>query len=373
MSTNVESIQEIMRSIIGRIATGPELSKSISREEARIGMNAVLNGQVDPVQAAIFLIALRMKRETDDEFLGVLEAVLETTHAVTANVDDVVDIADPYDGYNRTLSSSPMLAPLLAAFGVPAFSQGVETVGPKYGITHRQVLREIGVPVDLSPEEAAARISNPEIGWAYIDQSKFNPRVHQLTELRTKIVKRPVLTTVEVLASPIRGKNKTHFVTGYVHKPYPRIYALLARHAGFDSALLVRGVEGGVVPSLRQTGKFVYYRNKGEERSIEIEPADLGIKQEIRSAALPKEFSQSGEGGDIVTSKVNAPAAAKVAAKLGLAALKGETGPIRDGLIYTGAMCLWHLGKFDTVIEAADAVREILDSGKVLERVPGQR
>lgn len=51
-----------MRSIIGRIATGPELSKDISLEEPRFGMSALLNGEVDPIQAAIFLIAPRMKR-----------------------------------------------------------------------------------------------------------------------------------------------------------------------------------------------------------------------------------------------------------------------------------------------------------------------
>ncbi len=371
MSTKVESVRETMRSIIARIATGPELSKNISLEEARIGMNAVLNDQVDPVQAAIFLIALRMKRETDDEFLGVHDAVLETTNSVTADVDEVIDIADPYDGYNRTLPSSPFLAPLLAAFGVPAFSQGVEIMGPKFGITHRQVLREIGVPVDLSPEEAAARISDSTIGWAYIDQSRFNPKVHQLADLRTKIVKRPVLTTVEVLASPIRGRKKTHFVTGYVHKPYPRIYALLARHAGFDSALMVRGVEGGVVPSLRQTGKFVYYHDKGEEQSMEIKPTELGIEQKVRAAPLPEAVSQPGEGGDLVTSKVNTATAAKAAAESGLAALEGEPGPTRDGLIYGGAILLWHLGKYETPVAAADAVREKLDSGKVLERLKG--
>lgn len=371
MTTNVESVQETMRSIIGRIATGPELSKDISLEEARIGMQAVLDEQVDPVQAAIFLIALRMKRETDDEYRGVLDAVLETTNSAIADVDEVVDIADPYDGYNRTLPSSPFLAPVLAAFGIPAFSQGVETMGPKYGVTHRQVIRELGVPVDLSPQEAAARLADPDIGWAYVDQSAFNPKVYGLTELRTKIVKRPVLTTVEVLASPIRGRKKTHFVTGYVHKPYPRVYALLARHAGFDSALLVRGVEGGVVPSLRQTGKFFYYHDKGEEQAIEVEPADLGIEQSTRAAPLPEELSQPGEGGDIVTSRVNAPAAAKATAEGGKAALQGEDGPIRDGLIYAGAMCLWHLQKFDTPAKAADAVRAMLDSGKVLERIKG--
>ena len=90
---------DLMRSIIQRIATGPELSKNIAREEARAAMRLVLEGQADPVQAGVFLIALRMKRETDDENLGVLDAVRDVTTRATADVDDVMDVADPYDGY----------------------------------------------------------------------------------------------------------------------------------------------------------------------------------------------------------------------------------------------------------------------------------
>src|SRR3972149_7377818 len=107
-----------MRSIIGRIATGPELSKDISREEACAGMRFILEGQVDPVQAGVFLIALRMKRETDDENRGVLQAIRDVTHSVTAAVDEVLGIADPYDGFNRTLPASPFLPAVLAACGV---------------------------------------------------------------------------------------------------------------------------------------------------------------------------------------------------------------------------------------------------------------
>ena len=36
-----------MRSILQRIATGPELSKDISMNEARLGMNAILDSAVD--------------------------------------------------------------------------------------------------------------------------------------------------------------------------------------------------------------------------------------------------------------------------------------------------------------------------------------
>ena len=133
----------VMRSILQRIATGPTLSKDISGDEARAGMRFILEGQVDPVQAGVFLIALRMKRETDDEIRGVLQAIRDVTHSITAPVDEVVDIADPYDGFNRTLPASPFLPAVLAACGVAAVSHGVESMGPKYGVTHRQVLRAL--------------------------------------------------------------------------------------------------------------------------------------------------------------------------------------------------------------------------------------
>ena len=362
----------LMHSILKRIATGPELSKDISREEARAGMRLVLDAQVDPVQAGVFLIALRMKRETDDENCGVLEAIREATRRATAPVDEVLDIGDPYDGYNRTLPASPFLPPVLAACGVAAVSHGVERMGPKYGVTHRQVLSAAGLPVELAPEEAAARLGDPGIGWAYIDQKAYCPKLYALAALRTLIVKRPAITTAEVLAGPVRGRLKTHLVTGYVHKPYPRIYALLARHAGFDSALLVRGVEGGVIPALRQTGKVFYYHDRGEEQSMEFAPADLGIDQPVRAPQIPGGLAHEAGAGDDVAASRDTAAVAKAAAEAGMAALAGAPGPTRESLVLGAALCLWHLKRHDSLEGAAHAVRAVLDSGEALERVRHQ-
>lgn len=366
VSTSPDS--DLMRSIIKRIATGPELSKDISRDEARAGMGLVLEGKVDPVQAGIFLIALRMKRETDDENRGVLDAIREVTRTATASVDEVVDIADPYDGYNRTLPASPFLPAVLAACGVPAVSHGVERMGPKYGVTHRQVLRATGLAVDLSVADAAARLGNPALGWAYVDQKDFCPKLHLLSELRTLIVKRPAVTTVEVLAGPIRGRRKTHLVTGFVHKPYPRIYALLARTAGFNSALIVRGIEGGVVPSLRQTGKFFYYHDQSDDQSRDITPADFGIEQSVRPAPIPEGLIASSEEADDVAAVFDTKVVAQAAADAGMETLAGKAGPTRDALVCAGAVCLWHVKRYDTLKEAADAVRYVLDDGSALSR-----
>ncbi|MGH8579379.1 MAG: anthranilate phosphoribosyltransferase [Gammaproteobacteria bacterium] len=359
----------LMRSIIQRIATGPELSKGISREEAWAGMRFILERKVDPVQAGIFLIALRMKRETDDENQGILEAIREVAHTVTAPVDEVIDLADPYDGFNRMLPSSPFLPAVLATCGVPAVTHGVERLGPKYGVTHRQVLRAAGQPVDLSVDEAAQRLADPRIGWAYVDQKAYCPKLHNLVALRTQIVKRPVITTVEVCVGPIRGRRKTHLVTGYVHKAYPRIYALLARHAGFDSALIVRGVEGGVIPSLQKSGRFFYYRDQGQEQSVEIDPAQLGIEPSVRAVPLPADLWKAGGAGADTTVTFDTATAAQAAAQAGMAALAGQSGPTREGLVFSTALCLWHVGRYDSVPVAARAVREVLDSGKVLARI----
>jgi anthranilate phosphoribosyltransferase len=361
--------QKVMHSIIQRIATGPELSKDISQEEACLGMKAILEGQIDPVQAGIFFIALRMKRETMDENKGILDAVLEATRRVTAQVDEVVDIADPYDGYNRCLPAAPFLPALLAELGVPAVNHGLDAVGPKYGVTARHVLQAAGVDVDLSPEAAARRLANPALGWAYVDQAQACPGLHGLLDLRRRMIKRQAMTTIETETKPIVGRKKTHFVTGYVHKPYPPIYAQLARHAGFDSALIIRGVEGGVIPSLRQPGKVTWYQDRGEEMEMDVNPADLGIEQSVRAVPLPADLPKSERAGDEVAIMVDVKATAAAAARAGLAALGGEKGPTYDSLVLTAALILNHLGRAKSLGEAAEQVRAALDSGRAAARV----
>ncbi|MCB1800677.1 MAG: anthranilate phosphoribosyltransferase [Gammaproteobacteria bacterium] len=367
-SAGKTELQQTMFSIIQRIATGPDLSKDISEDEARMGMRGVLSGEIDPVRAGIFLIALRMKRESAEENRGVLQAILDTRKSVTAAVDEVVDIADPYDGYNRTIPASPFLAPLLAECGLPAFSHGLDAVGPKYGVTHRHVLAAAGVDVDLDPEQAAARLADPALGWAYVDQAQFAAPLHDLIELRQRMIKRSVITTVEVLAKPITGRQKTHFVTGYVHKPYPPVYADLARHAGFDSALLIRGVEGGVVPSLRQAGKYFAYTDGGNETGFDIDPGMLGIEQESRAVPIPDDVPQTARGEGAV-SLTDVPAGARKAAEYGMAALSGEKGATYDSLVYAGALVLTHLGRAAGIAEAGEQVRAVLDGGRAAARV----
>ncbi len=353
-----------MRSYIQRVATGPEYSKDITFEEAQDAMHHILAGAADPVQAGIFLIALRMKRETLDENGGSLQAIINASNIVAADVDHVIDIADPYDGYTRGLPASPFLPAVLAACGLPAVSHGAEAVGPKYGATHRKILRAANVNVDFTPQQAVQRINDPKVGWAYLDQREICSALHDLIPLRTKIVKRPVITTVEVLIGPVRGRHATHLMTGYVHKPYPPVYEHLAKLSGFDSAVFVRGVEGGVIPSLKQESKYFEYQDKGELTEVSIHPQQVNIQQDVRAIPLPD--LPAAKGGDETAAKVDIEALARHAAETGTAALEGKEGPARDSLIYAGAIALAHVGIEKNMQDAAAKIRNAVDSGDAL-------
>ncbi|SMN11478.1 Anthranilate phosphoribosyltransferase [uncultured Candidatus Thioglobus sp.] len=350
--------QNLMHSIIQRVATGPDLSKDIDFEEAKDGMQAILRGEIDDVRSAIFLIALRMKRETMEENEGILAAILAQSDKQHVNVDELVDLGDPYSGYNRSIPVSSFLPPLLAELGLPTVIHGLDSVSPKFGLTHRHISQALGLSVEHSTDEAKARLENPDIGWSYIDQASYCSGLHDLVPLRERIIKRTVISTVETLIGPLRGK-KTHSILGYVHKPYPPIYAHLVNASGMDSALLVRGIEGGVIPSLRQKGLMVSYTGIEERDRVDIEPQSLGIQQTMRAISFPDGLSVEKDIEKLANYTV----------RLGKAALSGEKGMFYDGLVLSASLVLWHSKKVGKLTDAAELVRSTLDSGQALNRL----
>lgn len=363
--SSTETADTVMREVIQRIATGPELSKDLSEDQAKHAMQLVLEQKIDPVQAAIFLIALRMKRETDEENSGVLRAIRQASQHQTVAVDELVDIFEPYNGYIRSLPMSAFIPCVLAACGLPAYSHGVELVGPKYGVTQQQIYAAAGIDISISVEAAADQIANPEIGWAYLSQVQFCPSLAALGDLRYKMVKRSVLTTVEGMAGPLVGRCGTHLVTGYVHKAYPRIYLELAKEMSFSSALVLRGVEGGVIPTLRQSAKYHRFANH-EMSSGELDPQSVGLSCEQRSVGLPEEFE--GISG-LEMSALQRQRLVDIVLNTGLKVLAGsERGIARDAIVYGAAIILWHCGKADSVAEGSKLAIKAIDTGAAHQR-----
>lgn len=332
---------------IKKVATGPHLSKDLTQQESYQAMLEILSAEADPVRAAIFFIGLRMKRETNEENLGILQAIQQQTHQHQADVDNLMILSDPYNGFNRHCPLSAFLPSILAACGLPAISQGVLEMGPKFGVTHAQVLQLAGGDTNQTVATAAGRVNDPDIGWAYIDQSQATPGLYALQDLRTRMIKRPSLATLEKMIMPLKARNHTHLQIGFVHKAYPEVLAWLADKAGYKSALIVRGLEGGVVPTLREPSNNFIMHN-GKLTDCALDPRAFGIEQNTRGVKAEHE--------QLVT--------AQETLEQGMKALDGENGPALDSLVLGAAMALWHVGIQPSQQQAADFVREVIISGR---------
>lgn len=336
---------------IKKVATGPHLSKDLSYDEAFTAMQSILDGQADEVQAAIFFIALRMKRETETENRALLDAMQRATDQVTVNTDQLMTIADPFNGFSRHSPVAAFMPAVLAASGLATVATGVYEMGPKFGVTHAQVLAQVGIPVNLSPHEAANQINDSRIGWAYLDQSQSAPAVFALQDLRKRMIKRPSLATLEKLLMPLKAAQ-TFVHTGFVHKAYPPVLAAMSATQGFDRAVIVRGLEGGVIPTLRKPSDN--HLMVGDETvDWSINPEDFGIEQDTRGV------------------RQNDTLDARTAADAGVAALKGEPGPAYDSLVLGAGIALLGSGQCRSASEAAGRVRASLENGSAYQHFAG--
>ena len=340
-----------MRDAIQKVAVGPDRGRDLSRSEANIVMRAILAGEIDEVQTAVLLIALRMKRESTEEFIGLFDALQSSVETVIAPISELICLADPFDGYVRNISMTPFIPCVLAACGINSVLHGVETVGPKHGVTAQQVYQRAGVLVDHSSRDVAAGLS--EFGWGYLDQANYAPSLNSLLDLRDRMVKRTALTTLERMLMPIKGGQSTHMVLGYVHKAYPNIYARVAGHAGYDSILLTKGVEGGLAPALNKPLRRFFLRG-------EI-PADVDDQKEVfdsdllfssKSAAL-----SAGDVDDPIQSSLDT----------GLAVLAGASSIARDSLCLAAGQILSAHNDAYSLAKAVEKVEMCLDNGSALE------
>jgi len=267
--------ETLIREIIAKIAVGPNRGKDITKQEAYRATVNLLDGSLDETQAALFLIGLRMKKESLLEYAGILKAMNETCEDIKVDLPNLVYLADPFDGCSRHAPISPFVPSVLAACDIPCLIQGVESVGPKYGVTPHQLYSENSLATNLTPTQVAEKLQDSSCGWGYLDQSQSHSKLFALNTFRDKIVKRTALTTLERVLMPIKA-NHNELVIGYVHSAYPKIYAAMSSHIGFDRAFIIKGLEGGICADLNKPMRsYTVSDHVISKKNVELTPAEL--------------------------------------------------------------------------------------------------
>lgn len=333
-----------IRDCIRRMAIGPKASKDLTREECSRAMGTILSGGTSDVTASVFLMGLRLKRETLDENLGVLDALRGASLQWTSSCEEIVDIADPYDGFHKKSHWTLYRAALLGAMGVPVVVHGGTQIPPKYGTTARDLIAFHGKLGMGAVSLAGTKACLDACGWTYADLRTFCPGLESLRHIRHEMVKRTCLATVEKLILPIRGTEKTGVVTGYVHSGYEGVLQDILRASGVAWARVVRGPEGHTsFHGFRETRVVGY--------PAHMKPSEVWQIARREGAEQGRAFVSVEES-----------------AKRGLAALApGAVTEERTQIVEEAAAIMGWSGRVDSELEGIECANRALDSGEALK------
>ena len=352
IQTNPEAIKPLLRDL----GQGPTAGRSLTREEARYCLDAILDGRATAAQAGAFLLLQRYKGETPDELLGFVDAVRgrASTQLIHPKVEGLLDVGSPYDGRLRNVMVSPAASIIAAACGVPVLMHGEPDMPPKHGLTVGNVLDALGVPTDLPPETAARSIE--ETGIGYLRQSRFAPDLIAIKWLREEIALRSPLNMVEKIYDPA---GAPYHLIGLTHLPYLDKLGGALAGMGFRKTALVQGMEGNEDLPTNRGVRVIEFESQGEgeaaQREYRLNAADFGLAPATGDDVAP---------GDAIDGR---PAADR-SAELTLRVLQGDASDVwRDLVLYNAGFRVYLAGGATDVAGGIERAREVVESGRALQ------
>ncbi len=348
---------ERMKSYLGKIATGPKMSKDLTRDEAEDALLVILNGEVSSERAAVFLIAARMKLETVEENIGYWKALDATTVNQEMKFDKLVQVAEAFDGFERTPIFTFYTIPLLTEMDLPAYGHSALPLPPKCGITFEDLLvNHYGVSADHTFDHRKALIE--KFGFGYLSTQQSHPKLDALKSLRTEIVKRPMLATMEKMLMPLQAKNN-YLATNYFHPGYEESMLAVAPLGGWDIAVVGNGMEGSILYGVHKTAKLFIHLNK-----IGVQEKKLDVSRELE----PSTAQQIQEAFEALK---KIPASREKVAELGEQALQGKGGPTAPLIAWQAATLGYLFGRFQDVPSGYETAHSLLNSGNCYQKLMG--
>lgn len=232
------------------LGKGPNLSRPLTRNEAKHAMEMILAGQVEPVQLGAFLCLLRVKTELPEEIAGMAESCQASLRSAQLPQADI-DWAS-WAGKSRQLPLYLLAALALAASGISVFMHGAEdhTGGRVYASS---ALEALGLKAAQSPAEATDQLARTK--FAYMTLDRFSPSLQGIMDLKRLLGLRSPLHTVGRLLNPSRAPFTLSAVT---HPPYLALHQGASALLGQPRMASFKG-EGGEAERRPEKACDVYY------------------------------------------------------------------------------------------------------------------
>ncbi|MFA7555074.1 MAG: glycosyl transferase family protein [Spongiibacteraceae bacterium] len=222
--------------ILGKGKTG---SRSLTREEARLAMEMILNGDVEDVQLGAFLMLLRVKEESHDELTGFVSAAKTSINAPTDKISVDLDWSS-YAGKKRQLPWYLLSCFLLADNNIRIFMHGAagHTIGRLYT---ENVLQTLNIPIAQSWEQVSSLLDSTQ--FAFMPLARLCPELKRIIDFRNYLGLRSPVHTLSRLLNPLAAP---HSIQSVFHPAYGDSHQQASIGLEQGNAAVFKG-EGGEV------------------------------------------------------------------------------------------------------------------------------
>ncbi len=315
--------------------------QDLKQEEMERVITVIMEGEATPAQIAGFLIALRSKGETVAEITGAARVMRKKAARVKTRRQGLVDLCGTGgDGLN-TFNISTTAAFVVAGAGLPVAKHGNRSVSSSCGSA--DVLEELGVNLDLSPEAVGYCLD--KIGLGFLYAPVFHRAMKHAVKPRRELGVRTVFNLLGPLTNPAEAEYQ---LLGVYDEKLTEPLARVLKNLGVRGALVVHGLEGMDEISITNKTKITALR-EGEITGYYLDPGELG---------LPAAGLEEIAAGDAAE---NAAAVREV--------LTGKQGPRRNIVLLNAAGALVAAGRTRDFSQGLKLAARIIDEGLAYKKL----
>ncbi len=308
--------------------------ESLSRDQARAFMAAVLDGDVTQAQLGGALLAMRVRTETTDELAGFVEAMRARVLVVDAPAG-AIDTCGTGGDVHGTFNISTATSLVTAAAGVPVAKHGNRAVSSQSGSS--DAIASLGLTVEQTVDAAEASLR--ETGYAYLHAPAFHPGMRHAGPVRRELGVRTAFNLCGPMANPALV---TRQLMGVPDEVSAERVAQVLHAIGIERAFVVHGDQVDELP-LDDSGVYFEVTPEGITRHT-VTAEDGGLRRADTSTLA---------GGD-----------GAVNAAIIRAIFDGtEHGPRRDVVTLNAGAALVVAGRADTIRQGVELASETIRSG----------
>ena len=254
-----------MNNILEKLCDGVHLSK----DEINSFFSKLMSGNIDASLASSILIALKIKKPSEDEVFHASQFLLDS---IDTNESDLrlIDLCGTGGDSKSIINVSTISSLILSALNVKVAKHGNRSVSSKVGSA--DLFEAIGIDFDKNLDESFESIDKKNISFLFAPY--FHKSMKNVIDIRKTLSTRTIFNILGPLINPLRPKCQ---LLGVYDKELLETMGKVLIKQGVESGMVVHSLDGMDEISICDK-THIFEFNNGEYKNYIFDPQDYGFK-----------------------------------------------------------------------------------------------